>query len=123
MPDELREDTVPVVPPRRRATLSPREKWFAAALLVLVVITGAGNLWSSYLQNRHFQQQFVQAQQQAAAAQRAQGAIVEAKLCSIFLPIADLKAPAGDGSSNPSRLFEQQLEAKLAQIAPALGCP
>lgn len=120
-------------PEKKPAMLSRREKWFAAGLLVLVIITGAGNLVSSYMQNRHFQQQFVMGQQQqdaarakaqkaAAVAQAKANAAFQAQLCSIFLPIAALKAPAGDPATQPGRIYEQQLEAKLAQIAPALKC-
>lgn len=111
---------VPEMPPKR-ATLSRREKWFATVLLILVIITGAGNLISSYMQNRHFQDQFTQGQAQQDAQQARDNAAFQQQLCSIFVPIAELKAPAGD-PAQPGWLYDHQLEAKLAQIAPALKC-
>lgn len=72
-----------------------------------------------------------QQQQQAAAeqaAQRAQGAALERKLCATLDPLAglaSLKPPAGNPADNPSRAYEQELSAKLAplaQLAPDLGC-
>jgi hypothetical protein len=121
------EDTL-VPPPGRQAMLSRREKWFAAAVLLTVVVLGAGNLASSYMQNKAFQRQFTMAQQQAAATQRKTGALIEAKLCSTLLPVealARLTPPPGDPAKNPSRAFEQKLIvtlAPLAQLGADIGC-
>jgi hypothetical protein len=101
-------------------------------MLFLLIVIGTGNLLSGYLQNKHtqqqlsqqnqtFQQKFTEQQAQQKAAQQKASAAFDAQLCAIFLPIARLKAPPGT-AADPSRLFEQQLEAKLALIAPVLRC-
>lgn len=101
--------------------ITRREKLFAVTLLLLVLVMGAGSLLSGYVQNNRWQQKFTQSQQQQAVAQQKAGAAITAQLCAIFEPIATLKAPAGD-ASNPSRIFEQKLEANLARVAPVLKC-
>ncbi len=108
-------------PPQERQVLTRREKLFAGSLLLLVLIMGAGALLSGYMQNSSWQRQFTQSQEQQQEARQKQNEQFGKQLCAIFLPIAALKAPTGD-ASNPSRLFEQQLEAKLALIAPLLRC-
>lgn len=125
MPGTEETPAVPQGPPGPRGLagkgVSRREKAFAGTMLLLVLVMGAGALLSGYMQNSSWQQQYARGQQQAAATQRAQSALFVAKLCAIFEPIATLKAPSGD-ASNPSRLFDQHLEAKLALVAPLLGC-
>jgi hypothetical protein len=101
--------------------ISWRTRLLGAGLLFLLIVIGAGNLLSGYIQNRSFQEKFNQQQEQQRAAQEKASAAFDAQLCAIFLPIAHLKAPPGT-AVDPSRLFEQQLEAKLALIAPVLRC-
>lgn len=108
----------------------PRSTKVAASLvLALCLIMSGGALISQQLQQNSFQNtintghaQRLAAEAAQAKAQAAQGAAIEAKLCSIFMPISTLKAPAGNAADNPSRLFEQNLEARLALVAPALDC-
>lgn len=121
-------DTAAATGPPEEASkvmLTRREKVFAVSLLVLVLVMGAGALLSGYMQNSAWQRQYGQGQQQAAAqaraAQQKQSALVQAQLCSIFVPIAQLKAPAGN-AADPSRMWEQKVEAKLALVALVLKC-
>jgi hypothetical protein len=81
-----------------------------------------GALISQQVQQNDFQNTIARNHAKNEAVQAAEGAAVEVKLCAIFLPITSLKAPPGNPVDNPSRLFEQQLEARLAQVAPALDC-
>lgn len=115
--------------PGQKRGFTRRERWFAGLVLILCLVMSGGTLISQQLQQNSFQNTIstghasrLAAEAAQAKAQAAQGAAIEAKLCSIFMPIASLKAPSGAGSSNPSRLFDQQLEARLAQVAPALNC-
>jgi hypothetical protein len=56
------------------------------------------------------------------AAQQRQGQQVLAKLCATLDRLAALKPPSGSAASNPSRAYEQQLHATLAQLSPDIGC-
>jgi hypothetical protein len=94
-----------------RRGFTRRERWFLGLMLVFTVILSAGALISQQIQQNSFQD-----------SQRAQGAAEQAKLCSVLLPLAALKAPSGTAADNPSRLYEQQQEAKLSELAPAVGC-
>jgi hypothetical protein len=55
-------------------------------------------------------------------AQQRQGEQLEQKLCTSLAKLAALKPPGGSPASNPSRAFEQQQHAVLAQLGPDLGC-
>jgi hypothetical protein len=81
-----------------------------------------GALISQQVQQNDFENTLNRNHAKTLQVQAAASAAVEAKLCAIFLPITSLKAPPGNPVDNPSRLFEQQLEARLAQVAPALDC-
>lgn len=95
---------------------------------------GVNLLWTSIEVNANaatqHQQQVTQQRQAAAeqAAQRAQGELLEQKLCKTLEPfagLAGLKPPPGNPADNPARAFEQQLVVKLAplaQLGPDLGC-
>jgi len=61
-------------------------------------------------------------QQREQAAQRRQGAVLEQRLCTTLGRLAALKPPRGDPASNPSRAFEDEQHAVLAQLGPDVGC-
>lgn len=56
------------------------------------------------------------------AAERRQGAVIEAKLCTTLGRLAALSPPPGSPAVNPSRAYEQSLHAVLAQLGPDIGC-
>jgi hypothetical protein len=80
-------------------------------LLALTLVVGGGNLWASWDE--------VHASQ---AAQQRAGQVVEEKLCSTLGKLAVLKPPAGSPQANPSRAYEQELHATLAELGPDIGC-
>jgi hypothetical protein len=55
-------------------------------------------------------------------AQQRQGQQLEAKICTTLNRLAALKPPGGSPADNPSRAFEQQQHAVLAQLGPDVGC-
>jgi hypothetical protein len=83
-----------------------------AGLLLLVLITGAGNLAASYIEVHHLED-----------AQRAQGRLVEHKICTTFGKLAALNPPAGDPRENPSRGYLQQQHVTLVELGHDIGCP
>jgi uncharacterized protein HemX len=97
---------IPAVPPERTG-VSRNGKLLAAALLLLAVILGATNLWSSYVENHQFEQQFTTAQAKAAAAQQKTAVTEIQALCKDLGTMAAIPAPAGPAQSNPSRGYEQ----------------
>ena len=96
---------------RKRVALVRRLRYAFVALATLTLImTGVAILFSvSYYQREQ-------------AAQRAQGAALEHKLCTSLDRLAALKPPAGSVADNPSRAYEQQQHAILAQLGPDVGC-
>ena len=58
----------------------------------------------------------------AAAAQQRQGAVFEAKLCTSLDRLAALQPPPGNPATNPSRAFDDNQHAVLAQLGPDVGC-
>jgi hypothetical protein len=108
--------------PGQKRGFTRRERWLAFIVLGLCLVMSGGALLSQQLQQNNFQNTIARNHARNLQVQAAQAAAVDTKLCAIFLPIAALKAPPGDGGSNPSRLFEQQLEAKLSRVASALDC-
>jgi hypothetical protein len=56
------------------------------------------------------------------AAQRRQGAVLEQRLCITLGRLAALKPPPGNPAANPSRAFEDEQHAVLAQLGPDVGC-
>ena len=87
-------------------------------LLVLVFLVGGGNLLASWQQVQSFKDQLRQQQlaQQKAAAKEI------GELCATFGKVAELKPPAGNPQTNPSRAFDQEEHADLAGVVPDLGC-
>jgi len=60
--------------------------------------------------------------QASQASQRRQGVLLEQRLCTTLGSLAALKPPSGAGAANPSRAYDQQLHAALAQLGPDVGC-
>jgi hypothetical protein len=56
------------------------------------------------------------------AAQRAQGAALEHKLCTSLDRLAGLKPPPGPAAGNPSRAYLLQQHQVLAELGPDVGC-
>lgn len=83
-----------------------------AAVAILFTVT--------YYHREQAGQQAQAAQQQAA--QRAQGVVLEAKLCSTLGKLAALKPPAGNAAANPARGYDQLMHETLAQLGPDIGC-
>lgn len=108
---------------RARAALA-RLKWqYAFVFLVLLSLSvgGFSILFSvSYYHREQASQQRQAAQQQAA--QRAQGAAFEHRLCTTLSRLAALRPPSGSPAGNPSRAFDQQQHAVLAELGPDVGC-
>ena len=95
----------------QRVPMSRSTRLVLISFLVLLVIVGVGNLWSSYLEYRHF-----------TSVQKQAGQVVEQRLCATLVSLAALKPPAGSGTDNPSRLYEQKLAAKLAELSTDIEC-
>jgi hypothetical protein len=120
MADETREPPVPELTGWGSIPLAHR--WFFAVTLLLLIVIGAGNLLSGYMQYRSFERQFNQSQVQQRAQQAAAGRVVEAKLCATFSSLGAIKPPGGSPAGNPSRAYEQQLSAKLVELGTDIGC-
>jgi hypothetical protein len=56
------------------------------------------------------------------AAQRAQGAQLEQRLCTTLGRLAALSPPPGSPSGNPSRAYLQAQHDVLAELGPDVGC-
>lgn len=55
-------------------------------------------------------------------AQQRQGELIEQRLCTTLRRLAVLTPPPGNPAANPSRAYDQELHATLAQLGPDLGC-
>lgn len=87
-------------------------------LVVLALAMGGVNaLWTA-----HEVHVASAAQRQEQAAQQRQGEQIEQKLCTTLGKLAILKPPPGSPLTNPSRAYDQELHAALAQLSPDLGC-
>ena len=94
---------------------------FVALAALTLVMAGVAVLYSVHYANALQAAQQRQAAQQAAS-QRAEGAALEHKLCTTLGRLSALKPPAGSPADNPSRAFEQELTATLAELGPDVGC-
>jgi hypothetical protein len=65
-------------------------------------------------------QEQITAAKNASAAQSSQ---FEAHLCRTLDTVKALQPPPGNPNTNPSRAYDQQEHAALAQLAADLGCP
>ncbi len=90
---------------------SPRLRRAIAALIAVLFALEAGNIL--------FTAQYVN---RTRAAQRAQGVVVERKICATLGSLAELHPPAGDPVANPSRAYLQGLHAKFTELGADLGC-
>ena len=98
--------------------MTPGARHAVAFLFIFAIVLAAANLfWTA-----HQVHVSTNAQQREQAAQRRQGRILGEKLCATFHGLAELKPPAGNPATNPSRAFEQELHAKLDQLGADLGC-
>lgn len=88
------------------------------ALLALVLIMGGGSLLASYLQNQNYQA----GQEHTQVVQRAQGVLIERKLCLDLGTMAGIRAPAGPPAANPSRAYEQAESRAWNGLYAGLGC-
>ena len=94
---------------------------YLALLAVQVALSLSALLGAvAYYHDSQAAQQRQAAQQ--AASQRAEGAALEHKLCTTLGRLSALKPPAGSPADNPSRAFEQELTATLAELGPDVGC-
>jgi single-stranded DNA-binding protein len=83
-------------------------------VVAFVLFTAAGLGVEGYLQWHNQETQSSQTKQQSE--QELQG------ICHTLGAIAALKPPAGNGSENPSREYEQRFHAVIDQLRPDLGC-
>jgi hypothetical protein len=111
--------TCPAGLPVPRGTVLTRRTLRSVAALVLLglLVTGANLLWTAHAVNS-----FRASQRAQTAAQQRQGQAIERKLCTTLGRLVALKPPPGDPSKNPSRAFDDELHATLAQLGPDIGC-
>jgi hypothetical protein len=65
---------------------------------------------------------FVHYVNSSQAAQRAEGQVIEQKLCATFEALAANKAPPGNPDTNPSRRYDQRNQAILSQVPADIEC-
>ena len=92
------------------------------ALLVLTLITGAGNLWASWTEVHASQAAIQAAYVREQKSQQRAGVILGEKLCTTFGKLAANKPPAGNPRTNPSRAYDQDEHAILDELGTDLGC-
>lgn len=93
-----------------------------AAAVALSFVVGAGGLASGYVEAHSQAHAVLVAEQHEQAEQKAAGAALERKLCTTFGKLAANKPPAGNPATNPSRRYDDNNHAILAQLGPDLGC-
>lgn len=93
-------------------TMTPGARLATGILFILVILVGAGNLLATYAEVQSFKR-----------AQQVQGQATEQKLCTTLGKLSALKPPPGNATTNPSRLYEQQLHEVLSALGPDIGCP
>jgi hypothetical protein len=97
--------------------LSWRVGWAIVVLFVISALGIAGNLlWTAHEANVN-----AAAQRQQQAAQRAQSAAFEHKLCATLGRLASRKPPAGS-TSDLSRAYLLWQWSQLAELGPDVGC-
>lgn len=89
-----------------------------AIVLGLILIVCAANLWAYFAQFETFRSSY----NQLRAQQIAESKVLGLRLCSTLDQLSALKPPAGSPTANPSRAYEQQLHAVLAQLGVDVGC-
>lgn len=108
--------------PGQKRGFSRRERIGAAVMLTLAVCLGAAALIAQLVQQHSFENDLAVRHAANVQVQNAQAVAEQAKLCKILLPLAALKPPAGPADGYPARAYDQQLAARLAGLAPAVGC-
>lgn len=93
----------------------------ADLLVILAVAVAIGALLLSLALGGVYMYQRHNAVQQEQLA-RQQGELLEQKLCTSFSRLADLKPPAGNPATNPSRAYLQQQHTALDTLGTDLGC-
>jgi hypothetical protein len=103
------------------------------AAVALSFVVGGGGLASGYVEahsqahavlavEQHEQAAQQRAQRREQAAQQAAGAALERKLCATLAKLAANRPPAGNPKTNPSRAYDQNNHAILAELGPDIGC-
>ena len=101
-----------------RGGLSRLQGRAIVVLFLIAALCGVGNLfWTA-----HEVGSASSAQHAEQVAQQRAGAVVELKLCTTLRRLAALKPPPGNPDTNPSRAYDQEQHATLAQLGPDLGC-
>ena len=102
--------------------MSPGAKISVVVLFVLALAVGiAAYLAAIGYYHREQGAQERQAAQQKAA-QQAQGAAFEHRLCTSLGRLAALQPPPGSAAGNPSRAYLQAEHAVLAELGSDVGC-
>lgn len=107
---------------RGAAGLSRSVRRALVYLFMLAAFLGALSLfWTAH--EVHASQAAIHAEyvHEQAAQQRA-GVMLGQRLCTTFGRLAELKPPAGNPKTNPSRAFDDNLHATLDQLGTDLGC-
>lgn len=89
--------------------------------VALSFVVGAGGLASGYVEAHSQAHAVLRAEQHEQAMQQAAGAAISRKLCITFGKLAANKPPGGNPATNPSRRYEQDNAAILAELGPDLG--
>jgi hypothetical protein len=82
----------------------------AVLILVLFVLEGLNLEFTAQWENH------------SQAAARAQGILIEHRICTTMGELAANKPPPGNPATNPSRAYDQRNHAILDQLGPDLGC-
>jgi hypothetical protein len=109
------------LPRSARRSLIARDVAIILLLLLNFVFT-ARYVNTSRAAEQRQQAAFVAAEKRQQEAAARAGTVIVRKLCTSFGELAELKPPAGNPKTNPSRRFEQQQHATLDEIGPDLGC-
>lgn len=90
--------------------MAPRLRYTLAVLALLPLVMSALTMWGAAAYFHREQ-----------AAQRAQGAVLEQKLCTTLGHLASRRPPAAD-PADPSRAYLLWQWSTLAELGPDVGC-
>lgn len=106
-----------------RAALARLRRQQAIVLLFVLSFALAGTAYLAAVGYYHREQGAQQRQAvQQQAAQRAQGAAFERRLCTSLSRLAALTPPPGSAADNPSRAYLLEQHQVLAELGPDVGC-